>query len=154
MTKNKKQYRRMLEVPTEVCLNGQVSDHLQAIAKPCSIWVAPIVGGIAVEKQERFLRNKPEIIVATPGRLWELMRDGADFLTNMDNLSFLVLDEADRMVQQGHYEVHLQFISALILCVSVVQRWNPNCISPKQWAESSNHHFADMRQAHVQKAIQ
>lgn len=58
-----------------------------------------------MEKQERYLRNKPEIVVATPGRLWELMRDGADFLTNMDHLSFLVLDEADRMVQQGHYEV-------------------------------------------------
>lgn len=83
----------------------QVSDHLQAVAKPCGIWVAPIVGGIAVEKQERYLRSRPEIVVATPGRLWELMRDGADHLTDMQDLSFLVLDEADRMVQQGHYEV-------------------------------------------------
>jgi superfamily II DNA/RNA helicase len=83
----------------------QVSEHMQAIAKPCGIWVVPIVGGIAIEKQQRYLRSKPEIVVATPGRLWELMRDGAEHLTDMRHLSFLVLDEADRMVQQGHYEV-------------------------------------------------
>ena len=58
-----------------------------------------------MEKQERYLRGKPEVVVATPGRLWELMRDGAEHLTDMSDLSFLVLDEADRMVQQGHYEV-------------------------------------------------
>ena len=58
-----------------------------------------------MEKQERFLRGKPEVIVATPGRLWELMRGGAEHLTDLQDLSFLVLDEADRMVQQGHYEV-------------------------------------------------
>ena len=72
----------------------QVSEHLQAIAKPCGI-----------EKQQRYLRSTPEVVVATPGRLWELMRDGAAHLTDMSHLSFLVLDEADRMVQQGHYEV-------------------------------------------------
>jgi superfamily II DNA/RNA helicase len=40
------------------------------------------------------------VVVATPGRLWELMRDGEKHLTEMQHLSFLVLDEADRMVQQ------------------------------------------------------
>jgi len=90
---------------TNPCFPAQVSDHLQAIAKPCGIWVVPIVGGIAIEKQQRYLRSTPEVVVATPGRLWELMRDGAGHLTDMSRLSFLVLDEADRMVQQGHYEV-------------------------------------------------
>ena len=65
----------------------------------------PIVGGIASAKQTRLLAVKPEIVVATPGRLWELMRDGHEHLTNMRHLSFLTLDEADRMVQQGHFEV-------------------------------------------------
>lgn len=39
------------------------------------------------------------------GRLWELMRLGEPHLAELSELSFLVLDEADRMVQQGHYQV-------------------------------------------------
>lgn len=86
-------------------LHLQVCTHLQAVAKPCGVWVVPIVGGIAAAKQERLLRRRPQVVVATPGRLWELMREGDAHLTDMSQLSFLVLDEADRMVQQGHFEV-------------------------------------------------
>lgn len=35
---------------------------------------ASIVGGLAQQKQERIMKHKPEIVVATPGRLWALMR--------------------------------------------------------------------------------
>lgn len=38
--------------------------------------VVPIVGGMSTEKQERLLRGRPEIVVGTPGRLWELMSGG------------------------------------------------------------------------------
>lgn len=44
-------------------------------------------------------------MVATPGRLWELMQEGHAHLTDMSNLVFFVLDEADRMVQTGHFQV-------------------------------------------------
>ena len=33
----------------------------------------PLVGGMSLQKQERLLRRRPEVVVATPGRLWELM---------------------------------------------------------------------------------
>lgn len=46
-----------------------------------------------------------QVVVATPGRLWELMQEGHAHLTDMSNLTFFVLDEADRMVQQGHFQV-------------------------------------------------
>lgn len=46
-----------------------------------------------------------QVVVATPGRLWELMQQGHAHLTDMSELSFFVLDEADRMVQQGHFQV-------------------------------------------------
>jgi ATP-dependent RNA helicase DDX24/MAK5 len=96
--------RAVIMVPTrELAL--QVTEHMNAIAKPCGIWIAPIVGGISALKQERLLSKKPHIVVATPGRLWDMMRDAyvANHLTDFSALSFLVLDEADRMVQQGHY---------------------------------------------------
>lgn len=87
---------------------AQVCEHLQAVARPCGLWVAPIVGGISPPKQARLLRACPEIVVGTPGRLWELMRDGQRHLADLSRLAFLVLDEADRMVQQGHYQVRRQ----------------------------------------------
>ena len=57
----------------------------------------------------RLLANKPPIVVATPGRLWELLRDGEPHLATLASLRFLVLDEADRMVQAGHFQVHSLF---------------------------------------------
>jgi ATP-dependent RNA helicase DDX24/MAK5 len=84
---------------------GQVCEHLQAVAKPCGVWVVPIVGGISPPKQARLLTRRPAVVVATPGRLWELMRAAEPHVSDLRGLSFLVLDEADRMVQQGHYQV-------------------------------------------------
>ena len=82
----------------------QVCEHLQRVAKPLGVWVAPIVGGISPAKQARLLGRQPQVIVATPGRLWELMRLGEPHLADLSQVSFLVLDEADRMVQQGHFQ--------------------------------------------------
>jgi ATP-dependent RNA helicase DDX24/MAK5 len=50
--------------------------------------------------QERLLRARPPVVVATPGRLWDLITHGHSHLSDLDSLSFFVLDEADRMVQQ------------------------------------------------------
>lgn len=94
--------RALILAPTrELAL--QVCDHLQAVGKACGVWVVPIVGGISALKQERLLSKHPEVVVATPGRLWDLMREGQAHVTDLSRLSFLVIDEADRMVQQGHY---------------------------------------------------
>lgn len=54
----------------------QVSNHLKEVAKGTNTRVVPIVGGMSTEKQERLLQERPEIVVGTPGRLWELMSGG------------------------------------------------------------------------------
>jgi ATP-dependent RNA helicase DDX24/MAK5 len=82
----------------------QVCAHLTDIAKPLAIRVVPIVGGVSAQKHDRLLGYKPPIVVATPGRLWDVMRQGHAHLSDLTYLSFLVLDEADRMVKHGHYE--------------------------------------------------
>ncbi|CAG9464907.1 unnamed protein product [Pedinophyceae sp. YPF-701] len=94
--------RALILAPTRE-LAIQVSEHLKAIGKVCRVRVEPIVGGIAPQKQERLLRGRPEVVVATPGRLWELMSQGDTHLLDTGALNFLVLDEADRMVQKGHF---------------------------------------------------
>jgi ATP-dependent RNA helicase DDX24/MAK5 len=94
--------RALILAPTRE-LAMQVCTHLQAVGRHCGVWVVPIVGGISAQKQERLLSKKPQVIVATPGRLWDLMREGHTHVANLGGLQFLVIDEADRMVQQGHY---------------------------------------------------
>lgn len=48
--------------------------------------VAVVVGGMAAVKQERILAKGPEIVVATPGRLWELIQQGNSHLSQIDNI--------------------------------------------------------------------
>ena len=60
-----------------------------------------VVGGLSLQKQERLLSTRPEIIVCTPGRFWELASQGQRHLQNLDRLQYLVVDEADRMVKSG-----------------------------------------------------
>jgi ATP-dependent RNA helicase DDX24/MAK5 len=61
----------------------QVKDHLEKVAKHINVRVTAIVGGILPEKQERLLKARSEIVVATPGRLWELMSSGETHLTEV-----------------------------------------------------------------------
>lgn len=64
-----------------------------------------IVGGLSEQKQKRILNVKrPPVLVATPGRLWDLMSSGEhEHLSDLTQLRFLVIDEADRMVSQGSF---------------------------------------------------
>jgi ATP-dependent RNA helicase DDX24/MAK5 len=64
---------------------------------------------MSIDKQKRLLSYKPTIIVATPGRLWELMTDHEDkyLMDKLPLIDVLVLDEADRMIADGHFkEMH------------------------------------------------
>lgn len=95
--------RALIITPTrELAL--QVTDHLKAAATSTNFRVVAIVGGMSTEKQERLLKARPEIIVGTPGRLWELMSGGEKHLAELHSLSFFVLDEADRMIENGHFQ--------------------------------------------------
>ncbi|XP_046973488.1 ATP-dependent RNA helicase DDX24 isoform X2 [Vanessa cardui] len=82
----------------------QISRHLIAAAKYTGIKVATIVGGMAAVKQERVLKSGPEIVVATPGRLWELLSQGEPHLQQLPTVKFLAIDETDRMIERGHFD--------------------------------------------------
>ncbi|KAG6557418.1 hypothetical protein Mapa_000687 [Marchantia paleacea] len=104
--------RALIVSPTrELAL--QICDHLKAAAKWTDINIVPIVGGMATPKQQRLLSYKPEIIIGTPGRLWELMSNGETHLLELHSLSFFVLDEADRMVEKGHFKELQSIIDSL-----------------------------------------
>ena len=87
----------------------QVSQHVKALSSAVfpKINHTTIVGGLAAHKQKRVLIKKhPEIIVATPGRLWQLINeDEIPHLRDLNQIKSLILDEADRLCEAGHFRV-------------------------------------------------
>ncbi|XP_063369555.1 ATP-dependent RNA helicase DDX24 [Cydia amplana] len=82
----------------------QISQHLKAVAKYTGIRIATVVGGMAAVKQERELKWNPAVVVATPGRLWELVSRGEPHLQQLPSVKFLAIDETDRMIERNHFE--------------------------------------------------
>jgi ATP-dependent RNA helicase DDX24/MAK5 len=68
----------------------QIVSHLGALIQGCSLRVVALVGGMSKQKQERLLKQRPEIVVATPGRFWELLQQGETWL-RMHRLRFFVV---------------------------------------------------------------
>lgn len=69
--------------------------------------MTPIVGGILTEKQERLLKARPEIIVGTPGRLWELMSAGEKHLVEVkaDTAHYVLMNYIPSKNCQGDNKV-------------------------------------------------
>jgi len=95
--------RRNLEFQTIVLcptreLAIQIANDLTDFGKYTPIRVAAVYGGQPIAVQEKKLRQGPEIIVATPGRLMDLRERR---MLHFDNVRFAVLDEVDRMLDIG-----------------------------------------------------
>ncbi|KAI9721752.1 MAG: nucleolar DEAD-box protein required for synthesis of 60S ribosomal subunit [Candelaria pacifica] len=69
------------------------------LASFTDITFCQLVGGFSLREQENVLRTRPDVIIATPGRFIDHMRNSASF--TVDTLEILVLDEADRMLDDG-----------------------------------------------------
>ncbi|CEP11910.1 hypothetical protein [Parasitella parasitica] len=91
----------------------QVRDHIDKMSVFSNVRVVAIVGGMSIQKQERLVKQKPDIIVATPGRLWEIFSNNAEYMDLLKHIKFLVLDEADRMLEKGHFEELTSLLNAL-----------------------------------------
>ena len=84
----------------ELCM--QITKDLLSYAKYIpEILIVPVYGGASIEQQFKSLAKKPQIIVATPGRLQDMIRrNRIDF----SNVQWMVLDEADEMLDMGFQE--------------------------------------------------
>ncbi len=87
----------LILVPTrELAL--QVEEVFKMIAGPAGMRTAVLIGGAPMGKQVGQLRGRPDIIVATPGRLMDHMQQRT---VDISHVSIVVLDEADRMLDMG-----------------------------------------------------
>lgn len=128
LPRTKRKLQALILAPTrELAL--QVSDHLNVFARvidtkaeqdvdfgnteakekqhknitPPLVSIAAIVGGMSAQKQRRILDRGVDVLVATPGRLWDILEEDEALARQIGRLKFLVLDEADRMVEAGHF---------------------------------------------------
>ena len=76
----------------------QVAADARELAKHTELWVGEIVGGMPMRPQVRDLRAGFDLIVATPGRLFDHLERGN---VSLDEVDVLILDEADRMLDMG-----------------------------------------------------
>ncbi|PPK67404.1 DEAD/DEAH box helicase [Actinokineospora auranticolor] len=89
--------RGLILVPTrELAL--QVSDALTPLAKSLGLWCRTAVGGMSFPRQAEALRRGVDLLIATPGRLSDHVRQGTCIL---DGVQFSAIDEADQMADMG-----------------------------------------------------
>jgi ATP-dependent RNA helicase RhlE len=101
--------RALILAPTRE-LAVQITEHLRLLAKHTAIRVDTVYGGVGFGKQISAFRNGTDIIVATPGRLLDIMAQGK---AKLGAISMLVLDEADRMLDMGFLPVVRRIVRAL-----------------------------------------
>ena len=101
--------RALILTPTrELAL--QIEASLRSYGRYLSLRTAVVLGGVPAPPQIRALRNGPEILVATPGRLLDLLNQGH---VRLGRVEILVLDEADRMLDMGFVRDVRKIVSEL-----------------------------------------
>lgn len=134
--------KALILAPTRELVN-QISDNLRGFVKKMHLRVTTVVGGQSIGVQIKNLEKGTDILVATPGRLMDLLDRRAIFL---DKVRVLVLDEADQMLDLG-------FIHALRkiapLCGTPRQTMLFSATMPKQMAELSAAYLTNPRRVQV-----
>ena len=98
--------RAVIVSPTRE-LAKQIDTQLKLLAAACSLKTVCIYGGVSKDEQRQELKTA-QIIVATPGRLNDLIEEG---VANLSHVKYLVLDEADRMLDKGFEDAIRMIIS-------------------------------------------
>lgn len=99
--------RALILVPTRE-LARQIGKECEKLTEFTGLQIGVITGGQEFRVQRALLRKDPEFLVATPGRILELVNEGS---TLFSNLEYLVLDEADRLFEMGFVEDVLTIVA-------------------------------------------
>ncbi|AJP88996.1 Mak5p [Saccharomyces cerevisiae YJM1527] len=117
--KNKKPIS-LIFTPTRE-LAHQVTDHLKKICEPVlaksQYSILSLTGGLSIQKQQRLLKydNSGQIVIATPGRFLELLEKDNTLIKRFSKVDTLILDEADRLLQDGHFDEFEKIIKHLLV---------------------------------------
>ena len=101
--------RALIVAPTRE-LAAQIEENVRSYARHLPLRAATVYGGVSERPQLQALRSGVDLLVATPGRLLDLMNRG---LCDFSRLNFLVLDEAERMLDMGFLPDIRRIVKAL-----------------------------------------
>lgn len=95
-------------------LAHQLTDHIKKLCNGLakSPYICSITGGLSVQKQQRQLA-KADIVIGTPGRLWEVLSSSTETMSSFKGIGYLVVDEADRLLTEGHFKEAEEIMNAL-----------------------------------------
>ncbi|KAK5162878.1 ATP-dependent RNA helicase [Saxophila tyrrhenica] len=96
-------------------LAHQLDKHLTALCSNGTFEgpsIATLTGGLSVQKQQRLLKHA-DIVIGTPGRLWEVISEGQGIIRAIQGIQYLVVDEADRLLSEGHFKEVEEILNAL-----------------------------------------
>lgn len=93
----KRKIRALILTPTRE-LAIQIADSFKAYSKYINLKYGVVLGGVSQRTQEIMLRRGVDVLIATPGRLMDLMNQR---LVKLDSVEIFILDEADRMLDMG-----------------------------------------------------
>jgi len=96
-SQSNKAIKALILTPTRE-LSMQIKDSFESYGKNLSLKTIAIYGGVNQKSQVKNIKNHPDILVATPGRLLDLI---SQKIINLDQVEYLILDEADRMLDMG-----------------------------------------------------
>lgn len=137
-----KSVKALVLAPTRE-LTNQIAENLRTYVKGSHLRVGTVVGGQSINVQMRFLERGTDILVATPGRLIDLMDRRA---VRLDLAQFLVLDEADQMLDLGFIHALRRIAPAL---GTPRQTMLFSATMPKQMEELSRTYLTNPRKVQV-----
>ena len=105
---NEDEYALVLTPTRELAL--QVEKEAKLLAKNLSLKIVHILGGVEYAAQEKGLKDKPRLIIGTPGRLQDFVNQN---ILDLKKAKYLIVDEADRMFDMGFQNDVLTLITAM-----------------------------------------
>lgn len=103
------QVKALVLAPTRE-LAVQIGESFQVYGKYTEVSTGVVYGGVTPKRHMKVLKREPSVLVATPGRLLDLMEQG---VADLSQVKYLVLDEADRMLDLGMIKDVQKIISGL-----------------------------------------
>lgn len=107
---SKNQIKALIILPTRE-LAFQCGEMLKAFIKHVDVSYNIICGGMSIEKQSNELKNELDIIIATPGRLIDMMYNYRSL--SLEFINILVLDEADKLLELGFKDAIIEIINLM-----------------------------------------
>lgn len=136
----------LIIAPTRELAN-QIQQDIKTFSKYMKVRSLSVYGGTPISTQIRGLKkDRPEIVVGTPGRIMDLMNRGA---LKLDNCRYVILDEADEMLDMGFFDD----IKEIVGRIENKKTWMFSATMPKEILKLVKEHFCDPLNVKVTKKI-